>query len=227
MKPIRKNLISQRLSRYETIDSTFLSLSEESRLRIKQKEASLLKEKDKLLDIYYNNTPTEEIENRVIDIDVEIEHIENEIESLLEMEVIYIYKSYEYNLKQILMFAFQDISPKKVSYWDKMVDFLDGKGVDVISCSGFNELEKFKNLNNEIKHEAFAKSVTLSALGCLTIEDFENYVSKSKSNIEAFLRELNGKVKAVLANDGSTYMNEELESIEFLKYFSASGKRYT
>ena len=227
MKSIRKNLISQRLRWYETIDSTFLSLSEESRLKIKQKEASLLKEKDKLLDIYYNDTPTEEIENRVIDIDVEIEHIENEIESLLEMEVIYIYKSYEYNLKQILMFAFPDISPKKASYWDKMVNFLDDKGVDVISCSSVNELKKFKELNNEIKHEAFAKSESLSALGCLTIEDFENYVSNSKANIESFLRELNCKVQVVLTNDDSTYMNEELEGIEFLKYYAASGKRYT
>lgn len=227
MKSIRKILISQRLSWYETIDSTFLSLSEESRLKIKRKEESLHEEKDKLLDIYYSGTPTEEIENRVIDIDIEIEHIENEIESLLEMEVIYIYKSYEYNLKQILTYAFPDISAKKASYWDEMVNILDKKGVDVISCSGVKELKKFKELNNEIKHEAFAQSISLNALGCSTIEDFENYVSNSKANIEAFLRELNCKVKGVLANDDSIYMNEVLEGIAVLKYYAASGQRYT
>ncbi|ASG09255.1 hypothetical protein RH728_004180 [Vibrio vulnificus] len=227
MKSIRKTLISQRLSWYETIDSTFLSLSKESRLKINRKEELLHEEKDKLLDIYYNGAATEEIENRVIDIDVEIEHIKNEIESLLEMEVIYIYKSYEYNLKQILTLAFQDTSPKNASHWGNVVKFLDKKGVDVMSCSGFQEFIEFKKLNNEIKHEAFAQSKSLNALGCVIKEDFENYVSNSKASIEAFLQDLNRKVKVVLANNDSPYMNEVLEGIEVLKYYAASGKRYT
>jgi hypothetical protein len=79
------------------------------------------------------------------------EYIQDQIFALSEMNIIYIFKEFEINLKLL----FKDVygnDDKTLYNWDKLKDYLKSKKISISKIDGYEEVRQLRELNNHLKH---------------------------------------------------------------------------
>jgi hypothetical protein len=82
--------------------------------------------------------------------------IEDKLNALAEMNIVYAYKDFEINLKKLISAAYQ--TEKKEFYkWETIMEFLKTKDIKPSKLEGFKEVNDLRNLNNHLKHSVSSK----------------------------------------------------------------------
>lgn len=117
----------------------------------------LQKENDNILNDMYNN--------RVLSF-FKQDEIELKLKTILEMRIIYLYKTYEITLKKIYNFIFcnkKDVSLKKINSKFKM------KLIFLENIQYYNEIDEIRKLSNFFKHNHSKINAEI-----LNIKEFNN-----------------------------------------------------
>ena len=72
--------------------------------------------------------------------------------SLLEMKVVYLFKSLEVIMKRMIHIAYPQVNFKDLYQWDSMKAFFKSKDIDISDFDGYNECTELRRVNNAIKH---------------------------------------------------------------------------
>ena len=72
--------------------------------------------------------------------------------SLSEMRVIFLFKTIENAIKEILVIAFPKIQKKSLYRWDVIVNLLKSNGVELGKLEGYDAANQLRIVNNNIKH---------------------------------------------------------------------------
>lgn len=83
-----------------------------------------------------------------------IESNKDSLLSLSEMRVIFLFKTIENAIKEILVIAFPKIQKKSLYRWDVMVNFLKSNDVELGKLEGYDTANQLRIVNNNIKHSS-------------------------------------------------------------------------
>lgn len=88
--------------------------------------------------------------------------MEKQMVIIAEMSLVFLYKSYEIMLNEIIKSAYGD-DAKELFKWKEQDKFLKGKNIQVTKIDGYKELNQLRIIVNNIKHgttlDAAARSV--------------------------------------------------------------------
>lgn len=105
------------------------------------------------------NLAKEKTKKEMMDVEVEkhyclidMEYIKEEAWALIEMKIIYSFKSLELNTKRLIRAAFSGIKTKDFYKWDVLINFLKSKNIKPGNLQGFLEITQLKDVNNALKH---------------------------------------------------------------------------
>ena len=76
--------------------------------------------------------------------------LEDQLYVLSEMNIIYIYKEFEINLKKLIKIAYGD--DKNLYKWSNLIKFFKSKKIELKDIEGYDELNDLRVLNNHLKH---------------------------------------------------------------------------
>ncbi|MDP2488490.1 hypothetical protein Q8W38_04035 [Vibrio splendidus] len=222
----RKELICSRISRYDQLEKSVLLVTDESRQKQKNRLNELIVLEKKLEQQYFSEH-SEQLEMKLFDISIELEHLDNELATIIEVEIMYLYKSYEFNLKQILKWAFPSIKQVDLSNIRNISSFLKKRGVYFDDIEHFGHVDALRNLNNAVKHNGCLNKTDLQKVKCDSINTLSDYISTVRPFIEGFLRDLISRVSKIIMRDRSSKMNEKPPMLEALSIFAVHAGRYT
>jgi len=77
--------------------------------------------------------------------------LDQQMAVIAEMRLVYLYKSFEIELKKLLKNAY-NVSARSLSSADKQIAFLKTKGIYVRRIAGFEEVNELRTIVNNIKH---------------------------------------------------------------------------
>jgi hypothetical protein len=73
--------------------------------------------------------------------------------ALSEMNIIYIFKEFEINLKLLLKKVYGN-DDKSLYNWDKLKSYFKSKKISISEIDGYEEMRQLKELNNHLKHSS-------------------------------------------------------------------------
>lgn len=130
-------------------------------------------------------------------------HNEEELRSLLEMKIIYAYKFFEINIKNLLRASFDLKNSNNLYKWDNLVSFLGLKGINYEQIDGYKEINQLRIVNNTVKHsgqyDSKLSTVTeFSKSKQLTYESLDTFYERVKKCPLAFSQGLASAIHTVL-----------------------------
>ena len=93
-----------------------------------------------------------------------LQEIEERLKSLIEMKIVYAFKSIEINIKEILFTSFEIENSSSLFQWKSIEMFLKNKNIDLKKIAGYNEVYQLKQANNSIKHSEYFEDKTLKTM---------------------------------------------------------------
>ncbi len=93
-----------------------------------------------------------DIESEKCNCIIDIEYIREEIWALIEMKIIYSFKSLEINTKKLIRTTFSGTKTKDFYKWDILINFLKSRNIKPEDLKGFKEITQLKDVNNVLKH---------------------------------------------------------------------------
>ncbi len=165
-------------------DENFDSVINPEIIRLK----SLIAEKKESIENYGIHRENDKIEGIKLDLRFEVFMLENYLFTLMEMRIIYFYKSLEIAMKGLLSTSFDNNSVKNYK-WDNLKDSFKDNEVEIVSLPGYQESYQLKQVNNNLKHSGSigAEIKSYSEFSKLNEYDWES--------IESFYRRVKPKVK--------------------------------
>ena len=157
---------------------------------------------------------------------LDIIYNEEQLLSLVEMKIIYAFKSLEINIKKLLKAAFSLKSTNDFYKWENLVTFLKDKNINIkTEFKSYEEITQLKLVNNDIKHGEHCKKSLNSIKEFKGADDFtyynlDNFYKRIKKIPTTFLEELvtaiynelyvfdENKIEKI-ANSFAVRMNEE------------------
>lgn len=130
------------------------------------------------------------------------EYIQNQIFALSEMNIIYIFKEFEINLKLLLKKVYGN-DDKELYNWDKLKDYLKSENISISKIKGYEEMRQLKELNNHLKHNNKVISGKIKNIkefkgeNILTEEMINKFFKRIKSSP---INLINGIVNAIYSN---------------------------
>lgn len=168
------------------------------------KDLEILIKKDNELEtkisVNYAKTKTYETEEQQYLIDEQLdcerqsEYINTYLNSLLEMRIIYLFKSLELNIKYLIKTAYPDMDVKPLFKWESIKDFFKSRGIDISKIDGYLECVQLKKINNCIKHNGNINEEIQS------ISEFNGHSYLKHEQLETFYKRVNQKVKMFCVN---------------------------
>lgn len=112
-------------------------------------------------------------------------YYQEQMQAILEMKVIYSFKSLEINLKKLLATAFKLNNVKEFYRWEYVIRFLANNNIDVKKVMYFKEIDELRLVNNFLKHShSFDQSLkiiqefsSVNEIRLLELEQFYNRIS--------------------------------------------------
>ncbi len=136
---------------------------------------------------------------------LDIIYNEEQLLSLVEMKVIYAFKSLEINIKKLLSAAFSLQSTKDFYVWDNLIKFLKDKNIDAKTLKSYYEITQLKSVNNAIKHsDDYETSLTF-------IKEFKNSDKFTYAKVDRFYNRIKDKPNTFLQELISAIYNELYE----------------
>ncbi|MDQ0964730.1 hypothetical protein QFZ20_000133 [Flavobacterium sp. W4I14] len=126
---------------------------------------------------------------------LDIMYDEEQLLSLVEMKIIYAFKSLEINIKKLLSAAFSLQSTKDFYKWDNLIKFLKDKNIDATKFDSYFEITQLKSVNNAIKHSDDYETSLLSIQEFknsdnITYNKVDHFYNRTKHKPTSFLDEL-------------------------------------
>jgi len=78
--------------------------------------------------------------------------VEAEVFALYELKIMYSYKYFEIQLKQLYKNAFDHFIGNDFYNWDKIKDFYKGENISLSKLKCYNEVDQLRRVNNTLKH---------------------------------------------------------------------------
>ncbi|MCD8408559.1 hypothetical protein LNI96_11585 [Tenacibaculum dicentrarchi] len=111
-----------------------------------------------------------------------------ELKCLSEMKVIYLYRFFEINLKQLLKISFENINNRNLYKWDSIKTFLKNNNIDLKEIESFTQINEIRELNNSFKHSKYIENSLASK-----ITEFKNIEEIDYRHIESFYKRVKDK----------------------------------
>lgn len=156
-------------------------------------------EYEKLKEINLEKKSEEEIMDFHLDCHyklIDIDYVKEEVWALIEMKIIYVFKSLEINIKKLIRTAFSETNVRSFYKWDSLNTFLKGHNIDPSKLKGYLEVSQLKDVNNLLKHAGgFDKEIKrqipeFNNKENVSFSDLNNFYSRIKDFPKVYLGEL-------------------------------------
>lgn len=167
-------------------DDAVKSTVDDFKVKLKKWEEEDKETRKKIQQLQYNEDDPEfmsEYSSMFTDIDInqfETEWKLNQLLSLAEMRVVFLYKSLELMMTQLILHAYPGILAKDLNRWDNITTIYKQKGIVISDIKGYIEAGQLKDVNNKIKHDGKIDYTVAK------IKEFKNEQEFTYLNIEAF-----------------------------------------
>jgi len=146
-----------------------------------------------------------EIYDKMGEIHNNLNILEEQLLSVQEMRIIYTFKSIETILKQMIKLSFPELNTREFDKWDKIKSFLNSKSIKFSSISEYENINKIRIVNNNIKHgleiSPDTKSqqiIEFSELDYFDKNSLETFHTRMINCPKTFLKDLANKLEAFL-----------------------------
>lgn len=141
-------------------------------------------------------------------------NINQEIFSLCEMAIIYLFKNMEIAIKRTLQIAYPHVNTRDFFNWKDLNNFLSSKDILVNKIVGFKEFDELRKVNNNLKHGDFISQEVNSIPEFKGIEQFDfpnlmDFYFRVRDKCEQFL---NGIGDAII-QDLYCFTEERLKAL--------------
>ncbi|HAS8533364.1 TPA: hypothetical protein I7745_20905 [Vibrio vulnificus] len=156
----------------------------------------------------------------------DIETLNYELLSLLEMRIVHLYKSYELLLKSILKTLDVDTSQVR-NINDIKVKFSD-YGVDLVNVESYRASHELRLVNNSIKHSTLisdqvkAELPAFSNVSVFEYSALSQFFEQTKPLLVNHVSQLIDSLKLALDNNNDAELNEIVTPFQALSAFAAS-----
>jgi hypothetical protein len=157
-----------------------------------KEDYNVVNEKLKDVNITEENPPSPETLDLFDEMGGAAYSIHSSEEALLaleEMRLVFMYKSVEIAIKDMVIFAFPNLDPKEMYRWDVVKSHLKANGISIGELTGFQETNALRIINNNIKH---SPDLTQESKNCLSCWRYENEFTAK--NLELFCEDIKPKV---------------------------------
>tara|TARA_B110000114_G_scaffold95815_1_gene101006 strand:+ start:31 stop:792 length:762 start_codon:yes stop_codon:yes gene_type:complete len=127
------------------------------------------------------------------------QYFEDQLFALSEMNIIYIFKEFEINLKSLLMKVYGN-DDRNLYKWDKLKSYFKSKKISISEIDGYEEVKQLKELNNHLKHSNRPISGEIKNIkefkeeNFLTEEMINKFFERIKSYPHIFLQNIVGVI---------------------------------
>lgn len=128
-------------------------------------------------------------------IQLEAESRDDKLLALSEMNIVYVYKEFEINLKRLLKIAYNENGQKNFQ-WKNLVSFFKSKGIAIEKIKGADQVNELRKLNNHIKHSN-TREVSDKIIN---IEEFKGEKHIDSDDINVFYQRIKDFPLTFLAN---------------------------
>lgn len=136
------------------------------------------------------------------------------LQSLAEMNIVYLFKSLEISLKAIINTAYPNVKTKGLYQWEEISALFKTYQIEITTLKGYqysvdlrkvnNSLKHSDNLSDEIKHMKEFKT-----LEYYDYDNLEKFYNRVKPRVEEFVKE----VAQAVVNDLFLFTDDRLEKI--------------
>jgi hypothetical protein len=112
---------------------------------VRKLQAELNEEIENYIEIQYD--PKNTGQTYALDID----YLEDKLLALIEMNIVYVYKDFEINLKKLISASY-NVNAKEFYKWENVANFLKSKNIKITDLIGFEEINQLRIVNNSVKH---------------------------------------------------------------------------
>ncbi len=144
-----------------------------------------------------NQIPSEdeiELYSDLSNMEYELSLLEEKLLSLMEMQIISLYKNFEILQKQLISASYKESDVRDFYMWDNVKSFFNMKGFNYGRIKGYDYINQLRIVNNNIKHSSEIDS-EVRDLGLPCFKDLEYYDYKS---LEKFHKRVHQKVPEFL-----------------------------
>ena len=190
--------ISDRLAKaYEVARNTIQSEHQEARLALQDIEEQL-----KGVELTEDHPPSTE-ELALFDDWGEkawaIHSSEDDLLVLEEVRVVFLFRTVEIAIKEMMHIAFPNINPKDLYRWDIVKSHLKANGITVGNIPGYQETDSLRVVNNNIKHSPELSEDTKRSLPYWNSELEFTY-----NNLSNFREQVEPKIRQFMEGLGDT-----------------------
>lgn len=135
---------------------------------------------------------------------IDNEYIAEEIWALIEMKIVYTFKSLELNTKKLIRTAFSGTKTNDFYKWEVLINFLRSKNINPESLKGFLEITQLKDVNNALKHSGdFSVDLKnripeFKKKGIISFYDLNSFYSRIKTFPKIYLADLASAIQTEL-----------------------------
>jgi len=125
--------------------------------------------------------------------------LEDRLLALSEMKVVYAYKNFEINIKQLIGGAY-GVDTKIFYEWKEITTFLKSKEIEYIHLKGYQEILDLRNVNNSIKHSTHGIDnkikyiLEFSKINQMRHFELSEFLDRIKDFPNKFLDDLSSKI---------------------------------
>lgn len=130
---------------------------------------------------------------------------EDALLSLAEMRVVFLFKTVEKAIKEMVEIAFPKINSKDLFRWDMTISHLRANGVEIKTLIGYQETNRLRIVNNNIKHSLNIDTETKN-IPCFSTEDEFTY-----KNLELFYKSIEVPVQEFMSALGKEIVKSAYE----------------
>ncbi len=112
---------------------------------IKKLQNELNEEIENFIEIQYDSKNAGQVYS------LDIEYLEDRLLALTEMNIVYVYKDFEINLKKLIKASY-NVNAKEFYKWENIINFLRSKNIKHTELTGYQEINELRIVNNSIKH---------------------------------------------------------------------------
>lgn len=189
------NNISDRLAKvYEAARDTIQSEHQDARLDLKAIEERL-----KGVELTEDRPPSTE-ESALFDDwgdkAYAIHSSEDDLLALEEVRVVFLFRTVEIAIKEMIHIAFPKLNLKDLYRWDIVKSHLKANGITVGNITGYQETDSLRVVNNDIKHSSELSEDTKRSLPYwnneleFTYNNLRNFREQAESKIRQFMEGL-------------------------------------
>lgn len=122
------------------------------------------------------------------------------LKSLMEMKIVYLFKTMEIIIKHFIKIAYPEITNRALYKWEDIKTFFKSRGIDISLLNGYSECIEIKKVNNSIKHNGIINE-EMKCIPEFKGEEYidynhlERFYDRIKQYIKTFCVELREKIK--------------------------------